>query len=62
MEESYPFNECKNCKTIADCPHPDVEDNFFGTPMPPDSCLKPFEIMHNTTKKERAIHRCNQEN
>jgi hypothetical protein len=48
-----PYPECENCKEIGDCPHPDCEDNGFGSVMPPDSCPKPMKIMADTFKKRK---------
>jgi len=58
MKSDYPYKECITCKTIADCPHPDVEDNMMGTPMPPDVCARPIEIMANTerARKNKKLH------
>ena len=50
----YPYLECKHCRTIADCPHPDVANDLLGTPLPPDCCPKPIDIMNETLKKKRA--------
>lgn len=49
----HPFPDCNHCKTIEDCPHPDVDTNFFGSPLPPDCCLRPWEIMRNTEKEQK---------
>lgn len=51
-EYDNPYPECAKCKTLADCPHPEVEDNMMGSPMPPEVCPKPIEVM-NTTLKAR---------
>jgi len=51
--DENPYHECKNCKTLADCPHPDVENNMFGTPMAPDICPRPIEIMKETYKNKK---------
>jgi len=53
MKSENPYKECEKCKTIADCPHPDVEDNGLGTPMPPDVCLRPIEVMNETLKMRK---------
>ncbi len=50
-----PYDECATCKTLADCPYPDVQDDMFGSPMPPDVCPKPIEIMAHTLRREKVI-------
>jgi hypothetical protein len=58
-ESNHPYPECDKCKTIADCKHPDVTMDGFSSPLPPDVCLKPIEIMHETlkTRKKRNVGR-----
>jgi hypothetical protein len=53
MRKNEPYPECANCKDLDDCKHPDVENNGFSSPMPPDNCLKPIEVMINTLKKRK---------
>ena len=53
MEKSDLFPECAKCKEIGDCPHSDVEDNGFSTPMPPEGCPKPITVMNYTLKKRK---------
>lgn len=53
MKSEDPYKECANCKTLGDCPHPDVEENCLGTPMCPDCCPRPIEIMKETLKKRK---------
>jgi hypothetical protein len=48
-----PYDECETCKELGDCPHPDVQEDMMGTPMPPDSCPKPIDIMNATVKKHK---------
>jgi hypothetical protein len=48
-----PYEECKDCKTLGDCPHPDIEMNNMGTPMPPDCCPNPIKVMNATLKKRK---------
>ncbi len=47
-----PFKECGTCDNIGDCPAPNVDDDGFGTPLPPDVCLKPITVIKNTMKKK----------
>lgn len=49
-----PYKECAECRTIADCPHPDVANDLLGTPLPSDCCPRPIDIMNETLKKKRA--------
>jgi len=56
MEKSYPFEECRTCKVLDDCPHPDLSDGELSLPMIPDECLKPIEIMKATLKKHKVNH------
>jgi len=58
-----PFPQCDSCKTLADCPHPDVGDNDgMSLPMIPDCCPRPMEIMEATLKKHKLHHRLIREN
>jgi hypothetical protein len=50
-----PFPECENCKTLLDCKHVEVTDDMMGSPLPPESCLKPMDIMKNTLKLRKGI-------
>jgi hypothetical protein len=52
-ESDYPYPQCDKCKDIGDCPHPDVEENMLGTPMPPLVCLRPIDVMKSTLKKRK---------
>jgi len=47
------FPECAKCKTLADCPAPDVAHDLRGTPLPPEGCPRQAEIMKNTLKKKK---------
>lgn len=49
-----PYKECAECRTIEDCPHPDVANDLLGTPLPSDCCPRPIDIMNETLKKKRA--------
>jgi hypothetical protein len=53
MGYKNPYPECENCKTLGDCPHPDVAQDLLGSPMPPDLCPRPLTIMANTLKKRK---------
>jgi len=53
MDEKLPYPECKLCVVLDDCPHPDIEDNEFGTPMPPEACPRPIDVMNKTFKKHK---------
>lgn len=53
MNTEAPYKECESCKTINDCPHPDVAIDGLGTPLPPDCCLKPMDVMRETQKLKK---------
>lgn len=36
----YPYRECKNCQDISSCKNLDIEQDGFGTPIPPEDCPK----------------------
>jgi hypothetical protein len=50
-----PFPECKNCKTLGDCKHPDVAMDMMGSPLPPPECNKPIDVMKETVKQRKKI-------
>jgi hypothetical protein len=52
-EDNNPYPECVKCKDLGDCPHPDIEMNCLGTPMCPDCCPRPIDIMKETLKKRK---------
>jgi len=49
--KEYPFEECKSCRILDDCPCPEVSQDMLGTPLPPESCPKPMSVMRATVKK-----------
>jgi hypothetical protein len=53
METEYPYEECRTCKTLEDCVHPDIQMDGMGTPLPPDCCPHPIDIMKATLKKRK---------
>ena len=57
IEIKYPYPECETCQVLDDCPCPQISDNPFCSPMPPDNCPFPIEIMKRTIKKHRLIKR-----
>lgn len=56
------YPECEKCNTLADCPHPEVEDNLLGTPMCPEGCPRPIEVMKATLKVHKRDHKFMREN
>ncbi len=49
-----PYKECLTCKTLTDCPCPDVEDlGDCSNPLPPSVCLRPLDVMKETWKKHK---------
>jgi hypothetical protein len=55
--DDYPYEECKHCKTLTDCPYVEVALDGLGSPLPPANCPKPIEVMKATLKikKQRNI-------
>lgn len=49
----HPFKECSTCKTLGDCPEPDIEDNLLGTPTCPPECPRPISILRTTYNKRK---------
>jgi hypothetical protein len=52
-ESDYPYEACKTCKTLGDCPFPEVAMDGMGSPLPPECCIKPIDIMNATLKKRK---------
>lgn len=52
-ENSLPYKNCKTCKTLGDCHNLVIAEDMMGSPLPPDVCLKPIEIMTNTLKARK---------
>lgn len=52
-ESDHPYPQCESCKTIADCPAPDVSMDGMGSPMPPEVCLRPIDVMKETLKSRK---------
>jgi len=50
-KKDFPFNECKLCRTLDDCPNPDLPTDELGMSLPPDECPKPMNIMRRTLRK-----------
>jgi hypothetical protein len=58
MKAENPYKECEKCKTLEDCPHPDVQSEVgMSLPMPPDCCPKPIDVMKATLKKREKYKR-----
>lgn len=49
----YPYKECTSCKTLGDCPYPDVTMDGFATPLPPSGCPKPMEVIRDSFKSKK---------
>ena len=56
--QDFPYEACKTCKTLGDCPCPEVIEDGMGSPLPPESCPRPLEIMRDTTKMKK-LHKIN---
>jgi len=52
-----PYPQCKTCRDLSDCPHPEISEDLLGRPLPPDNCPKPNKIMAQTEKKHRRHER-----
>lgn len=53
-----PYEECEWCKTLEDCPHPDLNtNNLMALPMCPDICPKPIDVMIATRKKHKLMRK-----
>ncbi len=59
MESDLPYPECEDCKDLGDCPHPEVENNLMGTPMTPECCPKPIDVMKATLKRKKLLRNRN---
>jgi hypothetical protein len=57
--EEDPFPECATCKTLSDCPSPDVRADGFGSPMPHPLCPKFTDIMKATVKERKRLRNVN---
>jgi hypothetical protein len=52
-ESDYPYSQCEKCKDIGDCPAPDLTMDGMSSPLPPEVCLKPIDVMNATLKKRK---------
>ncbi len=52
----FPFDECRECQSIKDCPHPEVELDGLGSPIPPDDCPRFTDIMKTIVEQQRLLH------
>jgi len=48
------FPECANCKTMKDCPRPDIDTDGLSSPLPPEGCPQPIQVMENTMYFKRV--------
>ena len=55
-KKENPYKECEFCKTLTDCPHPDVAQDLMSLPMIPDCCPKPIDVMKATLKQNKVRH------
>jgi hypothetical protein len=53
MQTNYPYPECEVCKDLGDCKHLDIALDGLGTPLPPEICQKPIDVMKATMKKRK---------
>ena len=58
MTNEHPYKECYNCKTINDCPHPDIVTDIsvliLESKLPPDNCPRAIDVMNETYKQKRV--------
>jgi hypothetical protein len=59
MQNNLPYPECKKCKDLGDCKHPDISDDMMGNPLPPDNCPCPIFVMKETIKKRKSLKQKN---
>lgn len=53
MKRKFPYEACKLCVTIDDCPAPEAAWDGMRTPTPPHNCPRPMEIIENTLKAKK---------
>lgn len=53
MKEELPYEECNSCTILDDCKHVEVSSDMLGTPLPPDNCPRPIDILRETFKKHK---------
>jgi hypothetical protein len=56
-KDNYPYPECESCKSLEDCKHPDVAQDGYGSPLPPEVCPHPIETMRVTLKKRKSNYK-----
>jgi hypothetical protein len=59
--DEFPYKECEHCRDLGDCPHPEIAQDMMGSVLPPESCLKPMEIMKETLKKRKNARPVNRD-
>lgn len=57
MNSDDPYWECEWCKDLGDCPYPEVAQDGMGSPMCPECCPRPIEIMKATLKKKKQLRK-----
>ncbi len=50
--DDFPYPECENCWTLADCKHAE-KGIGLESELPPDNCPKPMVIMRRTMHKRK---------
>jgi len=55
MEGEYPFDECKSCQDLGDCPSPEISLDGYGSPLPPANCPQEIEIMRKTERRLKLM-------
>jgi len=54
--DDFPYPECSDCDDLSQCKHPDVAQDMLGSPLPPEICPRPLEIMELTLKKRKLVN------
>jgi hypothetical protein len=57
MNEEYPYPECATCKSLLDCKHVEVQRDGLGTPLPPQLCPRPMDILKESFKRKKRNDR-----
>lgn len=57
MKKDDIYPECEKCRVLDDCPAPEIADNMLGSPLPPNGCPRPMEVMRRTVKKHKLNKR-----
>lgn len=51
--EAVPYKECEDCRDLGDCRHLEIAEDMMGSPMPPNNCPRPMDILKETYKRKK---------